>query len=172
MPGILTLLVIAILIILSLVMAYGELELESMVVEATIAIATLTGGAASTLIEDAAGIAAERELQVGFTKKVLQLEVTNPTGAARVVSVFAADPNVGGFERTLLTLVNVPALTTVTIGLNDVEKPWRKVQPDDLGGAALVPAQRWQTQLRANQDALPGAGCNVTARYYDSKYPY
>lgn len=167
MPGILTLLVIAILIILSLVMAYGELELESMVVEATITITLVTGTLTSDLIEDAAGVAApERELPAGFTRKVIQLEVTNPTGAARIVTVFQADP--ANFERIVLAVINVAANATETLGLNDVEKPWRKVQPDDITGTP----DRFQTQLRANQDALPGAGCIVTARYYDSKYPY
>lgn len=166
--SLLMVILVILLMALALVMAYGDLELESMVREAVIAIATLTGGGVSTLVEDAAGIAAERELPIGFTKKVIQLEIVNPTGAARVVSVFAAD--FINQENTLIATIPVGALATVTVGLNDVKKPWRKVQPDDITAVAVP--NRLQTQLRANQDALPGAGCIVTARMYDSKYPY
>lgn len=151
-------------------MAYGELELEGMVVEATITITTVTGSTLSNLVEDAAGVALDRELPVGFTKKVIELEVTNPTGAAQIVTVFAADPT--NQERVPIATINVPANQTVTLGLNDVEKPWRKVQPDDISGAGAVPPVRWLTQLRVNQDAIPAVGCDVTARYYDNKYPY
>lgn len=163
-------LVVAVMLLigLSLIMAYGDLELESMVLQATITITTITGAAASNLVDDAAGIAVERELPVGFTKKVLMLEITNPTGAQRIVSVFAADPNAGGFERVLLGTIIVAANTTVNVGLNDVKRPWRKVQPDDITNTPV----RNLTQLRANQDALPGAGCVLTARYINSKYPY
>jgi hypothetical protein len=170
MPAILTMLIIALLIIISLVMAYGKLELESMVVEATITITTVTGSTNADLVDDAAGVAAARELPAGFTKKIIEVDITNPTGAARTVTLFAADP--GNQERLAITPpIAVAANTTVTVGLDDVEKPWRKVQPDDLTGIG-PPADRFQTQLRANQDALPGAGCVLTARYYDSKYPY
>lgn len=149
-------------------MAHGELELESMVEEATVTINTVTGSTNANLVDDAIGVVANRELPAGFTKKVIQLEVTNPTGVLRTVSVFAADP--GNEERTLIATIDVAANTTETVGLNNVKRPWRKVQPDDLTPGVGV--DRWQTQLRVNQDALPGAGCVVTARYYDNKYPY
>jgi len=170
-PLISLVLVILVLLLMgvALVMAYGELELESMVREcAGILLTVQTGSTNSNLIEDAAGLAVDRELQIGFTKKVIEVTITNPTGAAQTVTLFAADP--ANQERTVIKTILVAAGVTVTVELNDVEKPYCKVQPDDLTPGVGV--DRWQTQLRANQTNIAGGGLTVSARVYDSKYPY
>ncbi len=111
-------------------------------------------------------MAAARELAVGFTKKVIEVTIFNPTGAAQTVTLFAADP--AGPERTAIKSFLVAAGATVSFGFNDVERPLCKVQPDDITGTP----DRWQTQLRANQTNIAGGALTVSARVYDSKYPY
>lgn len=166
--SLLLVILVLLLMALALVMAYGQLELESMVRDTgPIPLTTQTGAAASDLIDDPVGVAAVRELAVGFTKKVIEVTIFNPTGAAQTVTLFAGDPL--GPERTAIKAFLVAAGATDTFGFNDVERPLCKVQPDDINGA---PADRWQTQLRANQTNIAGGALTVSARVYDSKYPY